>query len=62
MAVIRHFEATPEERAAYLKMRRAVAGAPEEEVETDEDEDRGRRASSSARPATSRCPRPRTCS
>ena len=33
MAVIRHFEATPEERAAYLKMRRAVAGAPEEEVE-----------------------------
>ena len=38
MAVIRHFEATPEERAAYLKMRRAVAGAPEEEVEADEEE------------------------
>ena len=32
MAVIRHFEATPEERAAYLKMRRAVAGAPVDEV------------------------------
>ncbi|MGV6840126.1 MAG: DNA gyrase subunit A, partial [Planktomarina sp.] len=26
MSVIRHFEATPDERAAYLKMRRAVAG------------------------------------
>ncbi|HVL19969.1 MAG TPA: DNA gyrase C-terminal beta-propeller domain-containing protein, partial [Amaricoccus sp.] len=34
MAIIRHFEATPDERAAYLKMRRAVAGAGvEEEVE-----------------------------
>ena len=30
MAVIRDFEATPEERAAYLKMRRAVAGALDE--------------------------------
>jgi DNA gyrase subunit A len=44
MAVIRHFEATPDERAAYLKMRRAVAGAPEEEpeepeVEADEGEE-----------------------
>jgi DNA gyrase subunit A len=39
MAVIRHFDATSEERAAYLKMRRAVAGAVEEEVEADEDED-----------------------
>jgi DNA gyrase subunit A len=39
MAVIRHFEATPEERAAYLKMRRAVAGAPEEEeIEVEEGE------------------------
>jgi DNA gyrase subunit A len=38
MAVIRHFEASPEERAAYLKMRRAVAGAPEEET-GDEDEE-----------------------
>ncbi|MEL6196190.1 MAG: DNA gyrase C-terminal beta-propeller domain-containing protein, partial [Myxococcota bacterium] len=27
MAVIRHFEATPEERVAYLRRRRAVAGA-----------------------------------
>ena len=36
MAVIRHFEATPEEREAYLKMRRAVAGATEEEP-SDED-------------------------
>ncbi|MEL6477999.1 MAG: DNA gyrase subunit A [Pseudomonadota bacterium] len=37
MAVIRHFVASPEERAAYLKMRRAVAGAPEEEDASDED-------------------------
>ena len=39
MAIIRHFEATPEERAAYLKMRRAVAGAPEEEEEAEEGEE-----------------------
>ncbi len=39
MAVIRHFEATPEERAAYLKMRRAVAGAPEEEAADEEAEE-----------------------
>ncbi len=37
MAVIRHFEADPAERALYLKQRRLIAGAPEEE--TDEDED-----------------------
>ena len=38
MAVIRHFEADPAERAAYLKMRRAVAGlADDAEVEDDED-------------------------
>jgi DNA gyrase subunit A len=30
MAVIRHFEASPDERAAYLKMRRALAGADDE--------------------------------
>lgn len=39
MGIIRHFEATPDERAAYLKMRRAVAGAPEEEAEADEGEE-----------------------
>jgi DNA gyrase subunit A len=43
MAVIRHFEAKPDERAAYLKMRRAVAGATEdeaaEEVEADDEEE-----------------------
>jgi DNA gyrase subunit A len=38
MSVIRHFEATPEERAAYLKMRRAQLGADEPETETDDDE------------------------
>lgn len=38
MAVIRHFEADPAERAAYLKMRRAVAGlADDSEIDDDED-------------------------
>ena len=39
MAVIRHFEAGPEERVAYLKQRRLMAGAVEDEAEADEDED-----------------------
>ena len=42
MSVIRHFEATPEERAAYLKMRRAQLGAvddPEAEAGADDEED-----------------------
>ncbi|MCH8168209.1 MAG: DNA gyrase subunit A, partial [Proteobacteria bacterium] len=41
MAVIRHFEATAEERSAYLKMRRAVAGALDEgeEAETGPESD-----------------------
>ena len=39
MAVIRHFEADPAERAAYLKMRRAVAGALDDGAEPDEDEE-----------------------
>ena len=37
MSVIRHFEAGSDERAAYLKMRRLVAGVTEE-TETDEEE------------------------
>jgi len=37
MAVIRHFEATAEERAAYLKQRRLMAGVTED-PEADEDE------------------------
>ncbi|MEQ8897748.1 MAG: DNA gyrase subunit A [Roseovarius sp.] len=36
MSVIRHFEATSDERAAYLKMRRQMAGA-EDDGATDED-------------------------
>lgn len=36
MSVIGHFEATSDERAAYLKMRRAAAGAPEDEGAEDE--------------------------
>ena len=39
MAIIRHFEADPAERVAYLKQRRLVAGAGDEEVEADEDEE-----------------------
>jgi DNA gyrase subunit A len=38
MSVIRHFDADPAERAAYLKQRRLMAGNVEE-VEADEDED-----------------------
>ncbi|MBT8476511.1 MAG: DNA gyrase subunit A, partial [Alphaproteobacteria bacterium] len=39
MSVIRHFRAEADERAAYLKQRRLMAGATEEEIEPDEDED-----------------------
>ena len=38
MSIIRHFEADPAERAAYLKQRRLLAGNVEEEVEGDEEE------------------------
>jgi DNA gyrase subunit A len=37
MAVIRHYQATAEERSAYLKMRRAMAGLTDD-AEMDEDE------------------------
>ncbi|WP_424970193.1 DNA gyrase subunit A [Dinoroseobacter sp. S76] len=37
MAVIRHFVADPQERAAYLKMRRAVAGLSDDAESDDED-------------------------
>ncbi len=37
MSVIRHFEATPDERATYLKMRRAAEGAGEDEAESDDE-------------------------
>ena len=37
MAVIRHFDATSEERAGYLKMRRAMAGLTDE-AENEDDE------------------------
>jgi len=38
MAVIRHFDATPEERVAYLKQRRLMAGVTEEEAADDDEE------------------------
>ena len=38
MAVIRHFEATPDDRALYLKQRRMIAGAPDD-AETDDDDE-----------------------
>ncbi|WP_371810285.1 DNA gyrase subunit A [Ruegeria sp. HKCCD8929] len=39
MSVIRHFDATSDERAAYLKMRRAVAGLTDDAETTDEEGD-----------------------
>ncbi len=39
MSIIRHFEASPDERSAYLKMRRAVAGMSDDEVNSQEEED-----------------------
>jgi DNA gyrase subunit A len=39
MSVIRHFEATADERAAYLKMRRAVEGALDDGAESDEEDE-----------------------
>ncbi|MFC6498187.1 DNA gyrase subunit A [Gemmobacter lanyuensis] len=38
MSIIRHFEADPAERAAYLKQRRLMAGNLEDEGESDEEE------------------------
>ena len=38
MSIIRHFEATPDERASYLKMRRAMAGLTDE-ADAAEDEE-----------------------
>jgi DNA gyrase subunit A len=38
MSVIRHFEADPQERAAYLKQRRLMAGVTEEEPADEDDE------------------------
>jgi len=38
MSIIRHFDATSDERAAYLKMRRAVAGLADEVDVSDEEE------------------------
>ncbi|MFP1645685.1 DNA gyrase subunit A [Pontitalea aquivivens] len=39
MSVIRHFEATPEERVAFIRMKRAVMGATEDEAVETDDED-----------------------
>jgi len=38
MSVIRHFDATAEERAGYLKMRRAMAGLTDDDASEDDDE------------------------
>jgi len=37
MSIIRHFEASPDERAAYLKMRRAMAGLADDADVSDEE-------------------------
>ncbi|MFN3606055.1 MAG: DNA gyrase C-terminal beta-propeller domain-containing protein, partial [Cypionkella sp.] len=39
MSIIRHFEADPAEREAYLKQRRLMAGAVEDDAEADDEED-----------------------
>ena len=39
MAVIRTFAASPEERVAYLKMRRAMAGVTEDDAAEDDEDD-----------------------
>ncbi|MEM7753960.1 MAG: DNA gyrase subunit A [Pseudomonadota bacterium] len=39
MSIIRHFEADPAERAAYLKQRRLMAGVVEDDAELDDDEE-----------------------
>ncbi|MDP2085667.1 MAG: DNA gyrase subunit A [Gemmobacter sp.] len=39
MAVIRHFDAKPEERDAYLKQRRLVAGALDDAAEADDEDE-----------------------
>jgi len=38
MSIIRHFDATSDERSAYLKMRRAIAGMVDEEGSSDEED------------------------
>jgi DNA gyrase subunit A len=37
MSIIRHFDATPEEREAYLKQRRLMAGITEDDVDDEEE-------------------------
>lgn len=49
MSIIRHFVATSDERAAYLKMRRAVAGMLDEEESSDDDESNANATISPAR-------------
>ena len=39
MSIIRHFDATPDERAAYLKMRRAMAGLTDDAENGTSDEE-----------------------
>ncbi|MEM6489480.1 MAG: DNA gyrase C-terminal beta-propeller domain-containing protein, partial [Pseudomonadota bacterium] len=48
MAVIRHFAARPEEREAYLKRRRAVAGEPVDDTADDALEEAGEEAGEEA--------------
>ena len=59
MAVIRHFEADPEEREAYLKQRRLMAGATEDEADEAEGEEEPLPPASSPPNAMPKCRRPR---
>ena len=49
MSVIRHFDATPDERSAYLKMRRAMAGLADDVDAVDEEESSANATISQAR-------------
>ena len=59
MSIIRHFDATSDERSAYLKMRRAVAGLADDVDATDEEETDAN-ATSSIKPAMRKCRRLKT--
>ena len=62
LAILRQFEATSDERSAYLKMRRAMAGEPAEEANGDGEPKKQPTAPCSARSATPKCRRPSSLS
>ena len=55
MSIIRHFEASPDERSAYLKMRRAVAGMSDDAVDSPEEEEEEINANANNTESMQRC-------